>query len=136
MTFQVGYFDSTNQWIVLGDGAVGSADQATRHRLGVVSVHETATTPVWSLRDPETVALLFDTIARQVNPASDTVRHKQILAARFRFLAEACGGSLAQMAYRFVLMHPGVSTALGGFSSLEQMEEIAAVSGLPAIPGR
>jgi aryl-alcohol dehydrogenase-like predicted oxidoreductase len=73
-------------------------------------------------------------LARQVNPASDTVRHKQVLAARFRFLAEACGGSLAQMAYRFVLMHPGVSTALGGFSSLEQMEEIAAVSGLPAIP--
>jgi len=32
-----------------------------------------------------------------VNPAFDTVRHKQILAARFRFLAEACGGSLAQV---------------------------------------
>src|SRR5260221_13836555 len=73
-------------------------------------------------------------LARRVNPASDTVRHKQILAARFRFLAEACGGSLAQVAYRFVLMHPGVSTALGGFSSLKQMEEITAVSGLPPIP--
>jgi aryl-alcohol dehydrogenase-like predicted oxidoreductase len=73
-------------------------------------------------------------LARRANPATDTVCRKQILAARFRFLAETCGGSLAQMAYRFVLMHPGVSTALGGFSSLEQMEEIAAVSGLPPIP--
>jgi L-glyceraldehyde 3-phosphate reductase len=69
-----------------------------------------------------------------VNPASDTVRHKQTLAARFRFLAEASGGSLAQAAYRFVLMHQSVSTVLGGFSSLEQMEEITAVSGLPPIP--
>jgi aryl-alcohol dehydrogenase-like predicted oxidoreductase len=74
-------------------------------------------------------------LARPLNPASDGARRKQILAGRFRFLAEACGGSLAQAAYRFVLMHPGVSTALGGFSSLEQMEEIAAVSGLPSLPG-
>ena len=75
------------------------------------------------------------TLARPMNAASDAVRRKQILAGRFRFLAEAGGGSLAQAAYRFVLMHPGVSTALGGFSSLEQMEEIVTVSGLPPIPG-
>ncbi len=73
-------------------------------------------------------------LARKLDPSSDAVRRKQMLAARFRFLAEACGGSLAQAAYRFVLAHQGVTTALGGFSSLEQMEEIAAVSALPPLP--
>jgi aryl-alcohol dehydrogenase-like predicted oxidoreductase len=73
-------------------------------------------------------------LARKLSPSSDAVRRRQSLAARFRFLAEACGGSLAQAAYRFVLAHQGVTTVLGGFSSLEQMEEIAAVSGLPPFP--
>ena len=40
---------------------------------------------------------------------------------------------MAQAAYRFVLAHPGVTTVLGGFSSLEQMEEIAATADLPAL---
>jgi L-glyceraldehyde 3-phosphate reductase len=73
-------------------------------------------------------------LARPRNPTSDAARRKHILVDRFRFLADSCGGSLAQAAYRFVLMHQGVTTALGGFSSLAQLEEISAVSGLPPLP--
>ena len=54
-------------------------------------------------------------------------------AERFGFLART-DRSLAQAAYQFVLSHPGVTTAIGGFSSADQLEEIAAVSGEPPIP--
>ena len=55
-------------------------------------------------------------------------------AARFAAFARSCGGSMAQAAYRFVLAHPGVTTVLGGFSSPEQMEEIAITADLLALP--
>ena len=51
-------------------------------------------------------------------------------AARVSFLARESGITLAQAAFRFVLLHPGVTTALGGFSSMEQLEELCAVSGM------
>ncbi len=54
-------------------------------------------------------------------------------AAQSSLLART-GRSLAQAAYQFVLGHPGVTTAIGGFSSVAQLEEIAAVSGEPPIP--
>jgi len=47
-----------------------------------------------------------------------------------RFLARESGLRLAQAAYRFILMHEHVTTVIGGFSSQEQMEEIAKVSGM------
>ncbi|NIJ09240.1 L-glyceraldehyde 3-phosphate reductase [Sphingomonas vulcanisoli] len=46
-------------------------------------------------------------------------------AERFAVLARS-ERSMAQAAYQFVLDHPGVTTAIGGFSSIEQLEEIAA----------
>jgi aryl-alcohol dehydrogenase-like predicted oxidoreductase len=55
-------------------------------------------------------------------------------AAQVRFVARELGISLAQAAFRFVLGHPGVTTALGGFSSLEQLEELCAVSGMGPLP--
>jgi L-glyceraldehyde 3-phosphate reductase len=59
-----------------------------------------------------------------------TPAHRRSLAraAAFRFLSGG-GRTLAQAAVRFVLMHPGVTTVLGGFSDTAQLEEIAAVSG-------
>jgi ADYC domain len=71
VTFQVGYFDPTNQWLVLGDGAVGSADYADRQRLRVVAVHETNTTPVWTLIDPAT----HSTISVRDKQLADLVLH-------------------------------------------------------------
>jgi aryl-alcohol dehydrogenase-like predicted oxidoreductase len=47
-------------------------------------------------------------------------------AAALKFLSHP-GRTLAQAAFRFPLMHPGVTTVLGGFSSLEQLEELATV---------
>ena len=48
---------------------------------------------------------------------------------KLRFLAAECGISLAQAAYRFILSHPGVTTVLGGFSAMSQLEELTAMSG-------
>jgi aryl-alcohol dehydrogenase-like predicted oxidoreductase len=53
------------------------------------------------------------------------------MARALTFLSRENGCTLAQAAFRFVLMHKGVATALGGFSTKAQLEEIAAVSGLP-----
>lgn len=66
--------------------------------------------------------------------ANDETLRNRSKAAAVRFVAEATGMSLAQAAYRFILMNEGVTTALGGFSSIQQMEEIAAISGAPPIP--
>lgn len=58
------------------------------------------------------------------------------LARRFARLASANGMSLVQLAYGFVLSHRGVSTVLGGFSGIEQLDEtIAAVGNLESLPG-
>ena len=48
-------------------------------------------------------------------------------AKSLSFLAES-HSTLPQAAFRFILMHPGVTTVLGGFSSLEHLEELAATS--------
>ncbi len=45
------------------------------------------------------------------------------------FLSRKGERTLGQAAVRFVLMHPGVTTALGGFSELWQLEEMVAASG-------
>ena len=53
-------------------------------------------------------------------------------AAAFTFLSRP-GRSLAQAAFRFALLHPGVTTVIGGFSSLEQLEELAAAADQPQL---
>ena len=62
------------------------------------------------------------------SPASLRLRQ---MARSLTFLSRENGCTLAQAAFRFVLMHEGVATALGGFSTQTQLEEIAAVSGSP-----
>jgi len=53
------------------------------------------------------------------------------MARSLTFLSRENGCTLAQAAFRFVLMHEGVATALGGFSTKVQLEEIAAIAGSP-----
>jgi aryl-alcohol dehydrogenase-like predicted oxidoreductase len=61
---------------------------------------------------------------------SDSAARNRERAARLRFLVDAGNaGRLAQAATAFILMHPGVTTVLGGFSDETQLEEIASVSG-------
>jgi L-glyceraldehyde 3-phosphate reductase len=63
------------------------------------------------------------------SPASRRLRH---MARALTFLSRENGCTLAQAAFRFVLTHEGVATALGGFSTKAQLEEIAALSVSPA----
>lgn len=49
------------------------------------------------------------------------------MAEQVSFLARDNCHTLAQAAFRFILDHAGVTTAIGGFSSLRQLEEIAAM---------
>ncbi|MBM3607461.1 MAG: aldo/keto reductase, partial [Alphaproteobacteria bacterium] len=71
-------------------------------------------------------------LARAVDGQSDAAQKNRARAQAVSFLAQAHGISLAQAAYRFILSNPQVTTALGGFSSIAQMEEICAVSGMSA----
>jgi L-glyceraldehyde 3-phosphate reductase len=49
-------------------------------------------------------------------------------AARFGFLSRPGTRSLAQTAVRFILMHPGVTTVLGGYSEVAHLEEFVCCS--------
>jgi L-glyceraldehyde 3-phosphate reductase len=72
-------------------------------------------------------------LARQVDAGADATQRAAARVATLRFLTEG-GESLARAAFRFVLSHPGVTTVLGGFSSVGQVEELAGVSGLGPLP--
>lgn len=69
-------------------------------------------------------------LARDVSGNAADAKTMRERASRVSFLARESGISLAQAAFRFVLAHPGVTTALGGFSSMEQLKELCAVSGM------
>ena len=57
------------------------------------------------------------------------------LARRFQALAAENDMSLVRLAYGFILSHPGVSTVVGGFSSIEQLDDtIAAAADYDALP--
>jgi aryl-alcohol dehydrogenase-like predicted oxidoreductase len=69
-------------------------------------------------------------LARKHAPESNAARLNIERANLVRFLAKENDLSLAQAAYRFILMHEHVTTVVGGFSTEEQMEEIVQVSGM------
>lgn len=62
------------------------------------------------------------------NHVSEAFRRDLSRAPKLAFLGQK-HHTLAQASFRFVLTHPGVTTAIGGFSSIEQLEELAATSG-------
>jgi aryl-alcohol dehydrogenase-like predicted oxidoreductase len=67
-------------------------------------------------------------LARPKDPDSAAHRRDLQRSRALGFLRRE-SQSLAQAAVRFILMHEGVTTVLGGFSDRRQLEEIAAVSG-------
>jgi len=69
-------------------------------------------------------------LARRRDPLSANAQRTLERAKLVRFLATENDLTLAQAAYRFILMHEQVTTVVGGFSSQEQVEEIVPVSGM------
>jgi L-glyceraldehyde 3-phosphate reductase len=67
-------------------------------------------------------------LARPKDTAAAKTRRELLLAQRFHALAEQHGMSIAQLAYGFILSHAGVSTVVGGFSSLDQVNEVLAAA--------
>lgn len=55
-------------------------------------------------------------------------------ARALAFLAKPGSPTLGQVAMQFILMHPGVTTVLGGFSELAHLDEAVAVPGSGALP--
>jgi L-glyceraldehyde 3-phosphate reductase len=60
---------------------------------------------------------------------SEAYRRYLEMARALRFLIREGTQTLAQAAIRFILMHQGVTVVLGGFSTLEHLEEVASASG-------
>ena len=83
-----------------------------------------------SLTDDRLDGAVGHPLARKHDLSSQAAQRNIERASLVRFLAKENDLSLAQAAYRFILMHNHVTTVVGGFSSLEQMEEIVHVSGM------
>ena len=60
--------------------------------------------------------------------APEDLRRLQSMAACVRQVGRLAGLSLPHLAYRFILDNPGVTTVLGGFSTIEQLGELVSVS--------
>jgi aryl-alcohol dehydrogenase-like predicted oxidoreductase len=71
-------------------------------------------------------------LARARDPESAAAHAAAQRVSKPAFLSDE-RESLAQAAYRFILSNPGVATVLGGFSGIEQVEELVAVSGRGSI---
>ena len=67
-------------------------------------------------------------LARQKDIDKLKVKGDLARASRFQEIARANGMGLAELAYRFILSDPGVSTLIGGFSAADQIDVAAAAS--------
>jgi L-glyceraldehyde 3-phosphate reductase len=63
-------------------------------------------------------------------PFAEARQRAKERAARFAFLSQPGKHSLAQAAVQFILNNSGVTSVLGGFSDIQQMEEACAATGL------
>jgi aryl-alcohol dehydrogenase-like predicted oxidoreductase len=70
-------------------------------------------------------------LARPARGSSDVIEQQRAKVRALQFLSHETGLTLAQAAIRFILMNHGVTTVLGGFSSVEQIEEAVAAAGAP-----
>jgi aryl-alcohol dehydrogenase-like predicted oxidoreductase len=82
------------------------------------------------LTDDSVAGIGRNPLARAYDLETPAALRLRQMARALTFLSRETGCTLAQAAFRFVLMHDGVATALGGVSTREQLEEIAAVSGV------
>jgi aryl-alcohol dehydrogenase-like predicted oxidoreductase len=73
-------------------------------------------------------------LARSKDLEAAEAKRMRDIARGFSFLKDVHSDTLAKAAVRFVLSHPGVTTVLGGFPSIEQLDELALVSDMPPLP--
>jgi len=76
-------------------------------------------------------------VSRRTNrfPFSGQFERQLEIARRFKSVAEQAGMGLSELATRFVLSTPGVTTLVGGLSNKPQVEEMASYAGRPPLGG-
>jgi aryl-alcohol dehydrogenase-like predicted oxidoreductase len=76
-------------------------------------------------------------VARRGNrfPFSGQFERQLEIARRFKTVARESGMGLSELATRFVLSTPGVTTLVGGLSTKQQVEEAASYAGRPPLDG-
>lgn len=111
----------------------GLMDQAAAQQAGVVAIRVLAGGALSGTVERHPLAApSLEPIATGADYAADVAR-----AAQFAFLVEAgYAESLVEAAIRFVIANRAVSTALVGFSSLEQLEEAARYAARGPLPAQ
>jgi aryl-alcohol dehydrogenase-like predicted oxidoreductase len=96
--------------------------QASKHEIGVIAIRVLAAGALsGTIKRHPNAAKTVSPIATSADYAQDVTR-----AQMFRFLIEQdYTDSLVEAAIRFTISNPAVSTALVGFSNLEQLEKAA-----------
>ncbi len=105
-------------------------DYASEHGCGIAIISPLARGVLTNqaLADGSRHRLAGTSVVR--NP--DAYQHLLQQARTFGFLAHE-GRTLGQAAIRFLLGHPGVTTVLGGFTAVEQIEEMVTASSAPPL---
>ena len=106
-------------------------DKASENGLGVAAIRVMAAGALGGEKARRGYAA--PQISHRLVPGGEYVRDGE-KADRLSFLVQGDTRSLPQAAVRFVLSHPGVSTALVGFSDLQQIEEATTASELGPLP--
>ena len=114
-----------------GQNFDGLMTEAVRHNMGVVAIRVLSGGALGGAvaRRGYAAPLVGGTLVSGGEYDLDLER-----ASKLNFLLKGSVSSLSQAAIRFVLGQPGVSTALVGFSNLEQIEEAAACSDQGSLP--
>lgn len=106
-------------------------DRAATRQIGVIAIRVLAGGALSGALDRHPVA------AREVNPIASSPEYADDVAQAQRLgwlIAEGHVTTLVEAAIRFVISHPGVSTALVGVSTLEQLEQAVTYANRGALP--
>jgi aryl-alcohol dehydrogenase-like predicted oxidoreductase len=106
-------------------------DEATKKEMGVAAIRVLAAGAMGG--DISREGYATPVVRSPLVPGGEYEKN-QSRASRLRFLIQGEMRTLPQVALQFVLTHPGVSTALVGFSNLDQIREAAESTDNRAIP--
>lgn len=106
-------------------------DNSARHEMGVAAIRVMAAGALGG--EDSRKGYAAPTVRGPMVPGPDYNKDKA-KAGTLEFLLHGHTRNLPQAALKFVLMHPGVSTALVGFSNQDQIKEAAETSELRPLP--